>query len=127
MIKIFIILCMLFCHIVDDYYLQGILASMKQKSWWKEHASDSLYKYDYIMALCEHAFSWTFMIFLPLFISHFFGIQLNESFIIGLFSFNLGLHTIIDDLKANQLKINLITDQLIHIGQVIFTGVLLII
>lgn len=126
MIKIFIILCMLFCHIVDDYYLQGILASMKQKSWWKKQTSNSLYKYDYIMALCEHAFSWTFMIFLPLFISHFFGIQLNESLIIGLFSFNLGLHMIVDDLKANQLKINLIQDQLIHICQIIITGILLI-
>lgn len=126
MIKIFIILCMLFCHIIDDYYLQGILASMKQKSWWKMHAPDPLYKYDYIMALCEHAFSWTFMIFLPLFISHFFGIQLNESIIIGLFSFNWGIHVIVDDLKANQLKINLIQDQLIHICQIIITGVLLI-
>jgi hypothetical protein len=43
-----------------------------------------------------------------------------------LFGLNWGIHVIIDDLKANQLKINLITDQLIHIGQVIFTGVLLI-
>ena len=126
MIKIFIILCMLFCHIVDDYYLQGILASMKQKSWWKTHAPDPLYKHDYIMALCEHAFSWTFMIFLPTFIAHFFGVQLNEKFIIALFCLNWGIHIIIDDLKANQLKINLIQDQLIHIGQVIFTGVLLI-
>ena len=115
MIKIFIILCMLFCHIIDDYYLQGILASMKQKSWWKTHAPDPLYKHDYIMALCEHAF-----------ISHFFGIQLNESIIIGLFSFNWGIHVIVDNLKANQLKINLIQDQLIHICQIIITGILLI-
>lgn len=126
MIKIFIILCMLFCHIVDDYYLQGILALMKQKAWWEKQNFNSLYKYDYIMALCEHAFSWTFMIFLPLFTAHFFGIQLNEKFIIALFAFNWGTHMIIDDLKANDLKINLITDQLIHIGQVIITGILLI-
>lgn len=117
---------MLFCHIVDDYYLQGILASMKQKLWWKKHAPDPLYKYDYIMALCEHVFSWVFMIFLPLFIGHFFGIQLNESIIIGLFSFNWGIHVIVDNLKANQLKINLIQDQLIHICQIIITGILLI-
>jgi hypothetical protein len=70
---------MLFCHIVDDYYLQGILALMKQKTWWKKQTLNSLYKYDYIMALCEHAFSWTFMIFLPIFIAHFFGVQLNEN------------------------------------------------
>ena len=117
---------MLFCHIVDDYYLQGILASMKQKSWWKKHTSDPLYKHDYIMALCEHAFSWTFMIFLPMFIAHFFGIQLNEKFIIALFCLNWGIHIITDDLKANKLKINLIQDQLIHICQIIITGILLI-
>lgn len=31
MSKIFILALMIFCHIVDDYYLQGILAQMKQK------------------------------------------------------------------------------------------------
>ncbi len=45
----FVILLMIFCHIVDDYYLQGILAKMKQKMWWKENAPDNIhYKYDYI-------------------------------------------------------------------------------
>ena len=29
LVLIFFAMC--FCHIVDDYYLQGILASMKQK------------------------------------------------------------------------------------------------
>lgn len=33
--KILILFTMIFCHIVDDYYLQGWLASAKQKSWWK--------------------------------------------------------------------------------------------
>ena len=28
---------MMFCHVVDDFYLQGILAQMKQESWWKEN------------------------------------------------------------------------------------------
>lgn len=63
-LKTILLLAMLFCHIVDDYYLQGWLASAKQKSWWKKNAPDKLYKNDYIMALCEHAFSWTFMIML---------------------------------------------------------------
>lgn len=31
-----LILTMIFMHIIDDYCLQGILASMKQKSWWTE-------------------------------------------------------------------------------------------
>ena len=35
MSKAFIILWMIFFHIVDDYYLQCWLASAKQKQWWK--------------------------------------------------------------------------------------------
>ena len=65
-LKTILLLTMLFCHIVDDYYLQGWLASAKQKLWWEKNVPDKLYKNDYIMALCEHAFSWTFMIMLPL-------------------------------------------------------------
>ena len=41
-----ILFVMVFGHIVDDYYLQGILASMKQKSWWKENAPDKMYEKD---------------------------------------------------------------------------------
>ena len=59
------IILMIFMHIVDDYYLQGILASMKQRLWWKQRASEPTYRYDYIWALLMHAFSWTFMIMLP--------------------------------------------------------------
>ena len=29
--NIFLLILMIFCHIVDDYYLQGWLASAKQK------------------------------------------------------------------------------------------------
>lgn len=49
---------MLFLHIFDDYYLQGILASMKQKDWWrKQEGYNEKYKDDYIPALFCHAFS----------------------------------------------------------------------
>ena len=34
--KIVILFTMIFCHIVDDYYLQGWLASAKQKTWGGE-------------------------------------------------------------------------------------------
>lgn len=34
MIKLLTLLGMLYLHIVDDYYLQGFLASAKQKEWW---------------------------------------------------------------------------------------------
>ena len=32
-----ILFLMIFLHIIDDFCLQGIMASMKQKSWWQEH------------------------------------------------------------------------------------------
>ena len=123
--KIIILLIMLFLHIVDDYYLQGILASMKQRAWWKENAPDPLYKHDYIVVLMEHAFSWTFMIMLPVGI---YTIFYDKSiiFIIIMFLINWIIHSIVDHLKANVKVINLVTDQVIHILQIIVTWVCLI-
>ena len=66
MSKSFIFILMIFCHIVDDYYLQGWLASAKQKKYWKDNAPDKMYKHDYIWALIMHSFSWAFMIMLPM-------------------------------------------------------------
>jgi len=110
----FILLSMMFCHIVDDYYLQGWLASAKQKKWWQDNAPDKLYKYDYIMALFMHSFSWSFMIMIVPTI--YFGKN-----IITLFILNLIVHMFTDNLKANMHTINLIEDQLIHLVQIIVT------
>ena len=115
-------ICMLFCHIVDDYYLQGFLASAKQKSWWEKNSPDKLYKYDYIMALIEHAFSWTFMIHIPLLVLIFLGhLRYNTTVFFIVFIVNLIIHGITDNLKANCHKISLRTDQMIHILQVYIT------
>ena len=123
MSTIFIVLLMIFCHIVDDYYLQGWLASAKQKKYWQENAPENMYKYDYIWALIMHSFSWAFMIMLP--IAFIKGFDLGVTFLI-VFIFNLSIHAIVDDLKANKRKINLWIDQLIHIFQIVFTaGILL--
>ena len=111
-------LIMMFCHIIDDYYLQGILASMKQKDWWKENYPSSLYKFDYICALCGHAFSWTFMVMLPLLI--YFRFQPTDAWLLA-FVCNFVIHACVDDLKANAKVINLWTDQLIHFAQIVFT------
>ena len=117
-----LILCMFFCHIADDYYLQGWLASAKQKKWWKQNASSPLYKNDYIMALVEHAFSWTFMIHLPIIIySMICGLQINIYLFLIAFTVNWLIHTVTDNAKANLMKINLIQDQLIHIAQIFVT------
>lgn len=122
--NIFIVLMMIFCHIVDDYFLQGILASLKQKEWWKKQEQyKDLYKYDYIVALLMHSFSWTFMIMLPIaFINRF---EIGVIFLI-VFVLNVITHAIVDDLKANKFKINLIIDQTIHLIQIVITAVVLL-
>jgi hypothetical protein len=120
----FVILLMIFCHIVDDYYLQGILAKMKQKMWWKENAPDNIhYKYDYIWALIMHAFSWAFMIMLPIAYVMSFQISLLFGIIFGL---NVILHAVIDNEKANKFRINLWVDQLLHIAQILGTAFIML-
>lgn len=119
---VLILLCMFFMHIVDDYYLQGILASMKQKSWWEQNAPDPLYKNDYKMALVEHAFSWAFMMMLPAVVyTAIIGTMLPIWFIIIFFFLNVTIHALVDNAKANTKIINLIQDQSIHFIQIICT------
>ena len=114
----FTLLSMIFCHIVDDYYLQGKLASFKQISWWEKNAPNEMYKHDYIVALMMHSFSWAFMIMLPVAVSQRFDIVAGFA---AMFVVNTAVHAIVDHLKANKRKINLVTDQSIHIGQIIVT------
>lgn len=116
--KLLILIAMIFCHIVDDYYLQGWLASAKQKSWWEKNSPDKLYKYDYLAALFIHSFSWTLMIMLvPILYAVIFGGAWYPVLFVG----NVGLHMLVDDLKANKKKINLIQDQSIHMCQIVWT------
>lgn len=115
---LFVFLSMVFCHIVDDYYLQGKLALFKQKSWWEKNAPDEMYKHDYIVALMMHSFSWAFTIMLPVAVSQRFDIGAGFA---AMFVVNTAVHAIVDHLKANKRKINLVTDQSIHISQIIVT------
>lgn len=119
MSKIFIVLLMIFCHIVDDYYLQGWLASAKQKEWWEKNAPQKLYKNDYIWALLMHSFSWSFMVMLP--IAYYKGFNVNYEFLI-MFMLNFAIHAIVDDAKANKKLINLWSDQIIHMLQIAITA-----
>jgi hypothetical protein len=116
MIKL--LLLMILMHIVDDYYLQGILASMKQKKWWeKQEGYTSLYKNDYKMALLMHSMSWSIMILLPaIFLFNVQGFVLLAIFIINAF-----IHYVVDNEKANKLRINLMVDQTFHIMQIFIT------
>ena len=107
--RLLILFIMIFCHLIDDYKLQGILANMKQRQWWKENADKYLYRNDYKIALIEHAFSWSFMITLPFLVISF--IQNNTFLMILLvisYFMNTIIHAFIDNLKANKYVINLV-------------------
>ena len=122
--NIFIFLLMIFCHIVDDYYLQGWLASAKQKKYWEENAPDEIYKHDYIWALIMHSFSWAFMIMLP--VAFLMKFNVNFDFVM-IFICNVIIHAVADDAKANRKKLNLIQDQITHLIQIILTFVFLVV
>lgn len=125
--KLVLLLSMLFMHIFADYNLQGILASMKQKEFWKKELGyndnqleNSLYKTDYKCALLMHSLQWTICIFvMPLIYMYINSFEMNEYIILLLFIGETYIHYIVDDLKANDRKINLWDDQLLHILQII--------
>lgn len=124
--RLLILFMMIFCHLIDDYKFQGILANMKQRKWWKENANKYLYRNDYKMALIEHAFSWSFTTTLPFLVIAF--IQNNELLAVLLivsYIINTVIHAFVDDLKANKFKINLVEDQLAHLLQIICTWIIL--
>ena len=121
MIVIFFL--MILCHILDDFVLQPVcLSNLKQKRWWYEHCYGKQYNNDYKMALLIHSLSWSIMIHLPIIFLLFpYGLLLTLSILI-----NMTIHYIVDDLKANKYKINLITDQSIHFIQIIVTFIIFI-
>lgn len=128
--KILLLLTMIFLHIVDDYYLQGWLASAKQKSYWEQNAPDELYKHDYIMALFMHSFSWAFMIMVVPSVYTLINTTNtnNVSLVIALFFLiNLCIHMVVDNSKANLKKINLVQDQLCHLVQILITWVVFVV
>lgn len=117
-----VFISMLFCHFVGDYLFQKeFLAKFKQRKSWEEYDTEGHYKYDYIVILLVHAFSWAVITYFPLLIE-----SKDVSAYFMLILINTGLHAYIDDLKANKLKINLITDQLLHLGQIVLTIIICI-
>lgn len=116
-----VLIFMIFFHILEDFHLQGILASMKQKKWWKENAPQTFYEDDYIVALIMHSFSWATMIFIPVFIYRFYmGVEVINFWVLILFIISIIVHAVVDDAKANKFSINLVCDQMIHMAQIIF-------
>ena len=118
--RLFILLSMIFLHIFDDYYHQGksFLVEGKQKSWWDKNYPDTKYRHDYLIVLVLHALSWSFMVHIPLVVlSILKGCDLYTQLSISIIIHTI-IHAIIDNLKANKFKINLIQDQLFHIIQI---------
>lgn len=116
-----VLFLMIFLHIIDDFCVQGIMASMKQKSWWQEHpiGSNPKYKNDYLAALFAHSFSWAFMIMIPVLI---WG-QWEWPILLA----NMFTHAVIDNAKTNKFQINLIQDQTYHLIQIIATWLIFVV
>lgn len=108
---------MLFCHAIEDFHVQGILANLKQAKWWNKYFEDfEPYNKDYIIALLIHGFEWSFFVHIPLM----WFIGFTPAVCISLFV-NALLHSYIDDLKCNKEVTNLKQDQILHIVQIVIS------
>lgn len=110
---------MLLLHILDDFVLQSAsLSKLKQAKTWE--AAPRKYIHDYIAALVIHGLSWSIMIHLPLMYMQLKYNYINGSlFIFISVIFNGLCHARVDHAKANEKTINLVTDQLCHLFQIL--------
>lgn len=117
---LFLLTCMFFMHVVADFNLQGIMASMKQKDWWKkqEGYDKELNEKDYKFPLFWHSLQWSFCIMLPLFVAN--GLKI-DFFSLIFFCLNIYCHYMVDNAKANGHYVNLVTDQIFHVLQIVGT------
>ena len=114
-----ILLLMVFCHIIEDFHIQGILAHLKQESWWfNQTGYNWKYSKDYIPPLLLHGLEWSVFIHIPLLFEYGLTMPIFISVIV-----NSLIHSYIDNLKCNRLKINLVQDQVFHIAQILITGI----
>lgn len=116
-LKIFVLWLMIFMHIIGDWILQtDKMADLKQKKTWEKFGAH--YKYDYIVVLILHSLCWSFCIMAPTLIIE-RRMIIFSIWMIG----NTYIHSIIDNEKANNFSANLLTDQLLHLIQIIVTWV----
>lgn len=136
-----ILLLSVFLHVWSDFYKQGWLAQAKCVNWWLQQNECTyiedmckpckllpLYKNDYWGMLLAHSAHWTFCIMLPILIYgvcktnniEFFGFIACFVFIV-----NSVIHSIIDNLKANLMRINLLQDQTFHLIQIMLTIIIM--
>lgn len=124
MSPVFVLPCMLFMHVLDDFVLQTVvLSKLKQKSWWEANAPERGYRYDYLAALTAHAISWSFCVMFPIAIYR--GFFPGPAFY-AFMAVNAAVHGLVDHLKANRKRINLIMDQSAHVYQMLLTYLALV-
>lgn len=111
---------MFLLHIFADFNLQigSGLDKFKQWRWWREQIpaekEEKWKKYndDYKVALWIHSFQWALVTCLPL--------AMCRGTVYGVSVFvHASAHYVVDDLKANWMRINLIQDQVFHTVQVL--------
>lgn len=121
---VIVLILMLLAHFFADFHLQGILADMKQEQWWrKQEKYNSKYKYDYVAALAIHSAEWTLWVMMPLF----FLPHLDLGIFLLLAALNMVVHSLTDNSKANYKDISLVQDQIIHLAQIAFTYVAMVV
>lgn len=142
--KIFILFLMLLMHYIEDFHLQGCLANLKQKKWWEKEVAENLfhskddnpqhrerllfftqYRNDYKMSLFAHSIENALFVMLPLIVDMLItefvkGMSNMWIFFIPAIILICTTHYVIDDEKANKMKINLVQDQLLHLGFIVF-------
>ena len=97
---------------------------MKQSRWWREQGDYKFYRFDYIAALLMHSISWTYMVMLPIAFYCWVSLMHVSVAFLAVFVVNTIVHAFVDNWKANWKGINLLTDQLIHMFQIVVTAML---
>lgn len=108
-------------HFISDFNLQigARLHEMKQKEWWtrmfEEYGiiDNKKYRNDWFVCLLIHSFVWTAITFAPM-----IWLYGNKFITYCVLGFEFVVHAMIDNAKANDMTINLVEDQLWHLGQI---------
>lgn len=104
---------MILCHIIEDFHIQGVMADMKQTSFWNPYGEK--YANDWKPVIILHGIEWAMLTSMPCLVMSWFDVPMW--FVLVIVAMGL-LHAYIDHLKANVGKINLITDQTLHMSQI---------
>ena len=104
---------MILCHIIEDFHIQGVMGDMKQASFWNPYGEK--YADDWKPVIILHGMEWAMLTSMPCLVMSWFDVPMW--FVLVIVAMGL-LHAYIDHLKANEGKINLITDQTLHMSQI---------